>query len=76
MKNDVYVRRQVVVKHAAFLNLYIGIPVLRRSELAIVDDHDIVVLNQVIGEIRTDESGITRDKNAFSIHPGSRYDSG
>ena len=76
MKDDVNVGREADLENAAFLNLYIRIQVLRRSEIAIVDDYDIVVLSEVIGEIRADESGTTRDENAFSIYTESRFDSG
>ncbi len=68
MKDDIDICRDIVVEDAPVVELNRVVEVLRRTQVSIVNNDDVIVRCEVIREIRADESGATSDENLSFVY--------
>ncbi len=60
--------REVVVEDARVVEFDRVVEVVGRPEVEVVDRDDLVVVGEVVREIRADESGTASNEDSFAIH--------
>ncbi len=68
VEQHVDIGRQAVVEDRGFDELDGVVEVFGRAEIRVVDSDHVVVLGEVVGEVRADEPGSSRHEDALVVH--------
>ncbi len=68
MEDDVDVSGEVVLKDAATVERHVVVQICGRPEILVIDHDYVIVLCEVIRQVRADESRTARDENSCIVH--------